>query len=107
MGVSAKGSVEGDHVRGEGAGVIAAVSRHLGRRIPSHEGGHRPVASLGQFGQEVAVGPGGVRKAMQAQRQWPLAHLQVVKSQLVGLDNAGLEFWHGVFSCLVSQFMHA
>jgi hypothetical protein len=63
------------HVSGKGAGVITAVGRYFGRRIPTHERGHGAIASLSQFREEMAIGPRRVWKSMQTQRQGALPHL--------------------------------
>ncbi len=93
--VPAECFVQSDRVGGHGAGVdVVAVGRNLRRRESPVERGHRPVAGLGQLGEEIAVGPGRVRESVQAQRQRSLAHLQVVKSQPVRSYVTRLELRH-------------
>ncbi|CFE35095.1 Uncharacterised protein [Mycobacterium tuberculosis] len=50
--------------------VIAAVGRNRRRRITTHERRHDVPAGLGQPGCDLAPPVGGIRKAVQAQRNW-------------------------------------
>jgi hypothetical protein len=78
--VPAECFVESDRIGDHGAAMnVVAVGRNLRRRASPVERGHRPEASLGQLGKEIAVGPGRIRESVQAKRQRSLAHLQVVK----------------------------
>src|SRR4029453_15989995 len=69
------------------------------------EGSHRTVAGPSQFGQQITIGPRRIGESMQAERQWSLAHLPVVKPQSIRLDNSFLEFWHGVFPLFWYYFL--
>ena len=84
----AQGCVELAGVDGQGPGVVAAVGRDRGGRIPPHERGHGVEPGIGQAGQEIAPGMGGVGEAVQAQGQRAVARpvLEVGEVDAIGRD---------------------
>jgi hypothetical protein len=78
--------------------LILAVRPNLSRALPAHERGDRPGSRHWLVREEITISPRRVRKAVQAQRQRPLASLEVVESQPMRRHCAYLKFWHGAFS---------
>ena len=100
--VAPEGLVERARVEGQGAGVVAPVGRHAGRRVAPEERGDGVVAGGGQLREQVAPRVGGVGEPVQAQGQWAVgrAVLEVGELHAVGRDGAGgvaggVSFAHG------------
>ena len=88
--VATEGLVESAGVEGERSGVVAAVLGHRRGRVPAQVGRHGAVPGVGQAGEQVAPGVGGVREAVQAQGQRPVlrAFAQAGELDAVGLHRA-------------------
>ena len=65
----AQGVVQCVGIPGQGANLVVAVGRNLGRAVAAEERGHGVVAGGGQLGQEVAPGVGRVGKPVETQGQ--------------------------------------
>jgi hypothetical protein len=96
-----EGVVEGHGVGHHHARVdVVAVRRKLRGREAAVERRHGAIAGVRELGQEVPVGPGRVREAVEAERQGPVAGRQVGEAQAVRVDGAVLEVGHvGLLSC--------
>ncbi len=85
---AAESLVQGAGVESQGPGVVAAVLGDRGRGVPPEERGHGVEAGVGQTGQEMAPGVGGVGEAVEAQGQWTVvrARLEIGELGAVGPD---------------------
>ena len=67
--VTAQDLVQGHRIGDQRADLVRAIRRDRGGRVAAHERCHRVETGLGQGGQQVLPGMGGVRKPVQAERQ--------------------------------------
>ena len=93
--VAAEHLVQHEHVGAERADLVPAVGWHRRRGVPSLERGDGPEPRLGQRGEKVPPGVGGVREPVQAQRQGAASTREEREVDAIGLDAAELGGGHG------------
>ena len=82
--------VQGAGVEGEGPGVVAPIDGNRSGGVAAQKRGDRVVTGIGQPGEKVPPGVGGVREPVEAERQGSVlgAGGQVPEFQAVGGDGA-------------------